>query len=86
MTYERPEGGTVVPMPAPYGGALVASRSTPGSWWHVTSEGQCPCPATVERCWHIRQVAEYVRRLDAQSRARDNLRLGPRPPHPGLVG
>lgn len=84
MTYERPEGGTVVPMPAPHGGALVASRSTPGAWWHVTEDG-CPCPATIERCFHVRQLAAYVRQLDEENRARDKARLGSRPPATAMM-
>lgn len=66
-TYERPDAGTVVPMPAPYGGALVASRSIPGAWWHVSDDG-CPCPATIERCFHVRQVETFVRTLDRSNR------------------
>jgi len=80
--YLPPAGGTVVPVSGM--GAFVASRSTHGAWWLVTEHG-CPCPATIERCYHVRAVADFTRKLDEENRARDRARLGTRPPHPGLV-
>lgn len=82
--YERPDGGTVVPMPSPYGGALVASRSLPGAWWHVSDDG-CPCPATIERCFHVRAVETYVRQTNDAARARDRARLGDRAPNKSMM-
>lgn len=48
------------------GGYLVLSRSTPGCWWLV-HERSCSCPAGRsgrESCWHRRQVAAFVAKLN----------------------
>lgn len=49
------------------GGYLVLSRTTPGAWWLVHGR-TCSCPAGrggAEGCWHRRQVAAFVSRLNA---------------------
>jgi hypothetical protein len=43
-------------------GVFVKSRTTPGAFWLV-SDG-CTCPAKGP-CWHIAQVLEHVRKVEA---------------------
>ena len=57
--------GAVLPLKA--GGYMVASRSVSGAWWLVWGQ-TCSCPATVARCFHIRQVAAYCKGRDAALR------------------
>lgn len=57
--------GAVLPLQT--GGYMVASRTTEGAYWLVWVN-TCSCPARVPQCWHQRQVAAYVRGLDALRR------------------
>ncbi len=49
------------------GDYVVASRSTAGAWWLVewSAKPTCTCPASVPRCWHVRQVERFCQLTDA---------------------
>ena len=50
---------------APGLGYFVHSRTSPGVWYLVRGD-ECTCRAGQDgnRCWHLRTVAEFVRRIN----------------------
>lgn len=47
------------------GGYFVRSEAHPGTWYFIW-ENECSCPATVQRCKHIRQRDRFVKLIDEQ--------------------
>jgi hypothetical protein len=49
-------------------GYFVSSASVPGAFRRVTDRYECSCPATTDRCRHVRMVMEVVKAEDARKR------------------